>query len=415
MMINFDSYLLIAALITFIICLLLGFEHLLILSIISMLIADTNLLPRQYIYMARFIPIGTLFIKVVFITLGGGGIFISRYLKMWLPFCLLALFSSVYSLTQVVTLERAISGLFVIVGVGLGIPLYLKDRKSLLNVLNGLGLLMAFIVLYSFYLIIVQKGYMAHTDRLKGVFKNPNTLGLIAMQFEFILIYLILIQKEYYKYNLLIAIAVGNLVILILSGCRAATLGLLVGFIAVFISMRKANILGNSKILNLGGYFLVVLVLILSFYPQTIGDILRTETASRTVLWDRSFELSQLSPYWGVGFGGSDLVYNRDIIYLKSMKIFYSGSHSSYMRLLVDLGYIGVIMFIVPLIYLINASWKKIPFMKDKKLGCCLLGFTIASLVDAGFESWLLGFGSSSTIPFWFIFGLLCIKAEEAR
>jgi hypothetical protein len=52
---------------------------------------------------------------------------------------------------------------------------------------------------------------------------------------------------------------------------------------------------------------------------------------------------------------------------------------------------------------------------EDKRLGAALLGVVIASLTNALFESWLFGFGSASTIPFWLFLALLSHQADVAR
>ena len=110
-------------------------------------------------------------------------------LKAWAPFLALAAVSVAYSLEPSLSGQRLASGLFVIIGFGLGIPLFFPRLHDLEKLAKQVVLLLVVGVLFSLYASPQDPTETYVRGRISGVFNNPNTLGLLAMQASLILLY----------------------------------------------------------------------------------------------------------------------------------------------------------------------------------------------------------------------------------
>lgn len=400
-------------------CLVLPTRALVLAAVAGVMLADTRLVPRDYIFLTRFVPMGVLCFRALAHLAFRKAVARERLyvVKSWLPFLGLALFSTIYSEEALITFQRALSGVFVLLGFGAGIPVFLSKPEEKYRTIRQLSVLMAVAVLYA--LATAPAETPAGVDpeqieRLRGVFVNPNTLGLLAMQAFFVLVYWWQMERERLGGKILLGALVGIVVALVASGSRASMAGFLIGLL-VFVwgtsrfERRRFSVIWSVGLI-LGSAFLIVGF----FLPEFSGGILRAETASRTVLWERALQLSRESPYIGVGFGGSDGIFAQDAAYLREMGIYVAGPHSSLGRLLVDLGWVGVAVATAAFFVLVRRAWKFLPRFQDSRLGLLLLAAVAGSLVNAFFESWLFGFGSASTVPFWFMLALLSHQADQA-
>ncbi len=84
------------------------------------------------------------------------------------------------------------------------------------------------------------------------------------------------------------------------------------------------------------------------------------------------------------------------------------------MRLLVELGFAGLLMALFSFAKVIGRSIKYLRRFEDPEMGIFLLAVVVASLVNSIFESWLFGFGNSSTIPFWLFLSMLYYQIDKA-
>jgi hypothetical protein len=215
--------------------------------------------------------------------------------------------------------------------------------------------------------------------------------------------------------RLYLVAALAAAICVVISGSRAAALGLVVGVLVYgrmrgLVQHRSLQFAGRTLAALLLAFILLVIV-----FPDFGSALFRTETASRTLLWSRAILLAADRPYFGVGFGASDLVFFRDSLYLRSINVFISGSHSSPLRLLVDMGITGLALATMGFVATLRHSIRHLPRFHDPKLGAALIALTAASLTNSAFESWLFGFGSSSTVPFWLCLAVLSYQADAVN
>jgi hypothetical protein len=388
-------------------------------SVGTVMLADTELLPTGLLYFARFVPIGVLACKSLVAVSRRRRSTASRssLLKAFAPFLVLAVVSVGYSAESLISAQRLLSGLFVFIGFGIGIPLFFSRPREMRLVIKLIGVLMAFAIIYSITLLPQEGAHIVTPDgaRGTGVFRNANTFGLLAMQGTFLLILWWQSERRATRKHLVLAASVIVGTAVLLSGSRASILGLAVG-LAV---MMRANLsLGEGLVSNLlraAAFVLVAFLLVGTFFPEYVGGFMRTETSSRYVLWSRAWVLAQDNLWLGVGFGASDGLFARDALYLRSIGIHIAGPHSSLLRLLVDLGLLGVVAAILAFWRALHHVWRHLKLFEDPRFGASLLGVVAASLTNSAFESWLFAFGNSSTVPFWFFLALLSQQADSAR
>ena len=397
-------------------CSLLPMSHLVMLSVTGVMLADTNLVPHKFIYFSRFLPIGILFLRVVIATSRQEQLQqTASLIKHWTPFLVLAGLSVLYSVQPVVSLQRVLSGIFVVIGFGIAMPLMFPIFDEVLVMVRRLALLMAVAVLAGLWFLAgTLGGGETEVTRLSGVFTNPNTLGLLGMQVIFLLLYWWQRERRRFVGKILFGAVVVCAITIIASGSRASTLGAIIGlFVYVW---GKARIEGRT--LPAVYIFLTVVVssvLITSIYfPQLFAGLLRSDTSDRLYLWQRAWTLAEGHRLLGLGFGGSDPLFAQDGIANRAQGIYVSGAHSSLMRLVVELGLLGTGLALIAFGTLLVRSWKMLQQGDHGLLRVALLAVTVASLIDSLFEGWLFGFGSGSTIPFWFCFALLCYQTDRA-
>ncbi len=402
-----------------IICFLFPLSFVIVLGIIGVMLADTQLVPPEFIYWARFVPIGILCLRVFFNTVipRSQGTLKSTMVKVWLPFLALAFLSVSYSEEPQITLQRSLSFLFVVVGFGWGLPSVAIEARRLRQLLLMITVIMAGSVVFSFYAssgVLVVASDVEY-ERLRGVFTNPNTLGFIAMETVFIIVYLW--RSERHKFKRIVffigMLAVGSAIFS--SGSRASVLGFLVGLLVFLILDSRIRKTTLPTFLVVFFCLAICFVVLSTFFPHVTGSLLRTGSSGRELLFRRDLELAAQHPYLGVGYGGSDNIFLRSIMEMRWGTTYGGGSHNSFTKLLVETGIVGVVLACGAFFILLRRAFKMLPSFRDPQLGVAVLSGVAGCLVNSFFESWLFGFGSSATIPFWLFLAILSQQTDQSQ
>jgi len=399
-------------------CLILPVRYLIFLSILGVGLADSKLVPLDYVYYLRFMPMGILCFRVVsdlkkkrFLRQNSFSL-----LKSWLPFWAFSIISIAYSLEPLLSIQRVISAGFIILGFGIGIPLYFGNSKKMVAVLTLLTLVLGVGTLYSLCLAPGHKSIPAGDvdyERLYGIFKNPNTLGLLAMQLIFVLIYFWQREKNQISRKMLFVAAVAAGAAIAASGSRASALGFSIGLLTFIFANAKIQRSPLPSIQTVLVILFSIFMVVGFFFQEYSGGVFRTDTSSRMVVWERTWNLYQENAPLGVGFGGSDELIEKDALELHKKGIYAAGPHNSFLRLLLETGFIGVGLSLFAFTFIILRSWKYLLFLEDPKLGVVLLAVISASLVNSVFEEWVFGFGNSGAVPFWLFLGMLSQLTDE--
>lgn len=403
-------------------------EVLMLAGFLGAMLADARVVSRDVTYYGRFVPMGMLTVRILldlFLRRGNKIRVLGAFLGLGLAFVALAAFSTVYSLTPDQTFLRSLSMVFVIVGLGLGLPNYLSTFGKLSRMVKLVIVLIGGFVLLGAVAAPSQTDAVSVEDsfvRIRGFFINPNTQGLMAMLIMYPLVWWWRTEENVVARRVLAGFVVVWALLVLLAGSRASLVGVLVGGIVLGLVYGRAML--RSIPVLVPGIILVGAVLVLlpqfgrsfefsnvEISPAT-GD---TQQADRAFLIQRAIELGMRSPIVGVGFGASDLVFAQDVPYLESIGVYVAGSHNSYTRMFVDLGIVGLLVgFPIFVVILLSVFLSPPTICRDPTVAL-MTAAVVSGLVNAFFEDWLFGFGNSSTLPLWFFLALIPLRMMQLK
>lgn len=233
-------------------------------------------------------------------------------------------------------------------------------------------------------------------SRYSGIFINPNQFSIL-MVIGFAII-LFNEKKSILNYSLLFLF----LSTVVISGSRAAIVGL---FIAIF------SYIIHYKVKNL---FNVVLIISLLFIFSLFGGdnnamkrIFELDLLNRKYEYIYAIETLMQKPFFGYGLKNYAYI-DFSLIQFDDVQINY-GAHNAFLAILVQYGLIfATIFFSVFFYFLIKIYSVKIEFFGDNILQTRFLFFiTTYALVNGLFENTLVGINFIQTNLFWLVVAYL--------
>lgn len=227
-------------------------------------------------------------------------------------------------------------------------------------------------------------GLVGPLGRYGGVFGNPNTLGVINA---------LLLPASFpdgtnhlSRRQKVLAYAVPALLIvqLVLAGSRGGLLAAGVGIL--MMELRRARF--RERTLRLLGVGLAISAAVL-IAPRLLVERLNS-VDTRSSLWGLAPDLWRERPVVGGGFGVTERLLGEGaatVGFLSDVNF-----HNSYLNLLIDLGVVGVALFVPLLVVAIRRSRRHSP-----QLGAVVA----AGAASALFESWMFSAGSGAASYFW--------------
>ena len=265
-------------------------------------------------------------------------------------------------------------------------------------------------------------------------FGNPNNLGafigVIALP---ILLWAALTAEERgERQHRYIALAVSA-VLLYVTVCRAAIVADVVVTVALAIGLRRPRLLVRAVFA--GALFLEIMAVA---NPAHMSELMDTLTGrfifkvrghsgppgvfgSRQTPWDDTIAAVKQHPWFGTGFGTSDV--KREQLDTRSSSIYtVEGSNrehgSSYLALVEYMGALGILPFLFLLVLLARAVARVFAWMhRTGNPYHCAAPFaliTLAGFIHAAFEDWLFAPGSYLCVFFWVSAFLLVDLAATA-
>jgi len=264
------------------------------------------------------------------------------------------------------------------------------------------------------------------------LFGNPNNLGaFVGVIATPILLWAALVAEnrgERQRHYTALALCV---VLLYVSVCRAAivadavvtvvlTMGLRrprlllkAGFVAVFLleTMAVANPAHMSELMSsLTGKFVF----------KVEGRPRQGLFGSRNTPWDETISAVAQHPWFGTGFGTSELESERSNLQQSSV-ITIEGTNrehgSSYLALVEYMGLLGILPFLLLLLLLMRAVARVYMWMRRTgspyHYAVPFAMVVLAGLIHATFEDWLFAAGSYICLFFWVLAFLLVDLASE--
>jgi O-antigen ligase len=214
---------------------------------------------------------------------------------------------------------------------------------------------------------------------------NPNGMGLLLV--SFFLLYQVVVFRfpkifdRKQKILFLIVFAIS----LLLCQSRSAIFVSAAFYPLAFLFKKNLKLGMVSVILTFLVVNLVSFDIVSILQNFGLQDYLRAETlkdgSGRLIAWQFAWEQIQKDFFIGGGFNYSDYIFGKYTLILSNAG--HQGNvHNSFLTMWLDLGLIGIILFVSPLIYIIFQSSKT-----------CYLAFPVlfCFLFTANFESWLVG------------------------
>lgn len=367
---------------------------------------------KEYSNIARWVALGVMCLFSLSVQRRPGGAAGSRVRTFALAFAAITVFSSAWSrIYPVHTLQRGLSVMLFAVFLCFSLWPRLREPRDWVSLVNVLVASAWVMTLVSVALWLGRVGEAVRwTGAVQGAFGNPNSLGMVYA----ILVPITLGRFHYRKGILPLALLAMSLVLLFFCRSRAGWLGTFVGVMAFY-----AGLYGRKLWIPA---FIILLVLAtalvlkdLNSARSTAGDgtsafeaaLMRGETDSseygsgRIPLWTGALAKWKERPFAGYGFGtAGDTYYVGTAIPARF--------HSSLIQITTELGVVGVLFFIAPIIYSvvrIVGGHSGEPFEgRSRTIIACLAAGWLAGVVDSFFESWFFAVGNPATILAWICF-----------
>jgi O-antigen ligase len=260
-----------------------------------------------------------------------------------------------------------------------------------------------------------------------NLFGNPNNLGaFVGVIATPILLWAALVAEsrgERQRHYTALALCV---VLLYVSVCRAAIVADAVVVIALTMGLRRPRLL--LKAAFVAALFLETMAVANPAHMSELVDslsgrfIFKLEghrpqqgiMGSRLTPWDESISAVAQHPWFGTGFGTSDLGVGQSNLQLSSIYTVEGTNRehgSSYLALIEYMGLLGILPFLLLLFLLVRAASRVYMWMRRTgspyHYAIPFAMVTIAALIHAAFEDWLFAAGSYLCLFFWVLAFLL--------
>jgi exopolysaccharide production protein ExoQ len=315
---------------------------------------------------------------------------------------LLALLSTVYSVTPDVTFARGITLVLAYVAVFWAAWRYV-DVKGPDRATDIILAATAIVYTIGFLLMAVGVPDVFLTGRFRGLLQNPNALGLFAALFFPLALYRVLVDKRRRDY-LLVAIMAASVVM------TASRMSFLVLCMGSGLMLLKAR----SKWLIIPAVAAVVVILAFAELipvPADLAIYIRLEHlatgSGRLEVWPIILDYIRQRPWFGHGFGTEDYLLqsiNRSTIFLE----FRGGyAHNSFLGLALQMGIVGAVMFFLPLLLVLVLALVQVIVEPGLRLHHAFTVVLFSGLALGLAESWIYSMGNAMAFPFWIVVMML--------
>lgn len=265
-----------------------------------------------------------------------------------------------------------------------------------------------FLLLFTGLLLIVFNPSLVFlSERFRGLLGNPNGLGIfLVVVFLFYQTALVKFPTLFEKKEKYLFTAVFILSLLLCQSRSALLVFLL--FFAMVRLFRYSQLLGVISVLvALTAVNYVTFDIVSIIHTLGLEEYFRVDTleegSGRVVAWQFAWENIQRNFFFGQGFAFNEFLYQKYFIYLSNLG--HQGNvHNAFLTLWLDTGLIGLLLFLLPLVYL---------FFKATAYTRIALPVFFCFMISTNFESWLAASLNPFTIVFFMTLTLLLYQPEE--
>jgi O-antigen ligase len=264
------------------------------------------------------------------------------------------------------------------------------------------------------------------------LFGNPNNLGAFVGIVAFpLLLWAALVAENRGERQRHYTALVLCVVLLYVSVCRAAIVADAIVTVALTMGLRRPRLL--LKAFFLAALFLEAMAVA---NPSHMGELLDSLSGrfvfkvegrpqqgilgSRDTPWDDTIAAVKQHPWFGTGFGTSDLGSEQPGVQRSSIYTVEGSNRehgSSYLAMVEYMGLLGILPFLLLLFLLLRAVGRVYTWMRRNSsshhYAVPFAMVCLAGLIHAAFEDWLFAAGSYICLFFWVLAFLLIDLTSE--
>jgi len=233
---------------------------------------------------------------------------------------------------------------------------FVKEQKDVSAIYKSVALGSIVPVLFGFYQAITGK-FLHEVDsgpliRIDSTFWVATNYANYLLVIIFASAFLLLLQKPRHRFIYLLTLA-GGVISLLLTYGRGSILALVFGSGAWLILRRDRWVTIPMAIL-LGLLVVVSMPSLRSRFIEvtTVKEVGQTGWDSRQTIWKAGFSALKKSPVFGYGFGSATTVL-KNVLHRKNVIL----PHNDYLRILLDVGLIGIMVFAFLIVNLLRNVW----------------------------------------------------------
>jgi O-antigen ligase len=219
--------------------------------------------------------------------------------------------------------------------------------------------------------------------------------------------------------------------LLYVSVCRAAIVSVFVVVTSLTLALRRPGLV--VKAVFVGALFVEIMAV---SNPSRVGEwvdslegrfVFKTSGTHSGVLgsrqspWDDTIAAVKQHPWFGTGFGTSDMGSEQSAFRESTFFTVYGTNRehgSSYLAMAEYMGLLGILPFLFLLMLVVRNIFRMLAWMRrsgrPSHCGVPLALISLAGLIHAGFEDWLFAPGSYLCVFFWISAFLLVDLAQAA-
>ncbi len=340
-----------------------------------------------------------LFLGAIYALYNGDDIhIIDHYL---IPFLFFAFISFFYSINIKISLYKYISFILLLTCFQIFFGRKKVGAEDIKIIFDDIVLLFNIVNLFNFYFVFIS-GLGIDGVRYQGVFTNPNTLGIFS-----IISFLMNYYKSFYgkKFNMFyFVMCMFSFFMVVMSGSRSAFMVFGINLVLIY-TVLSDTLRKKPNLLYILSAFGLCLYLTTSFDILVLDRIKTDGLMSRGGIWELAIDYISKRPYFGYGYGTSELLYH---LFGNNYEV--EAFHNSFLTITVDLGIVGFAVFIICMGFLFHEmirDFRGIRDMRGKAFLSILLLIVVSLLIEAYSESYLFAAGSLEAIIFWMFLVML--------
>jgi O-antigen ligase len=302
---------------------------------------------------------------------------------IFLPFFLFSIIPLVFSNTILIGIQKTLSYalLYLIV------PNYVlyNFRRSGWQFFRNLIWFMVIILLAGLITYLYGDWYSHVNGRFRGLFGNPNGLGIFCYLTLVLVTVAISINRDLFSFYQKVFIYGVILYFLFASGSRASTTSVLI-FMIFHRLVARSPFLGFVLFLAAIGVGEVISsnlpVIVEALGLEKYFRLRTLESGSgRYFAWE--FAWTHIQDYFvvGGGFGNDEFIFRKHRFYLWRMN-HQGGVHNSYLSFWLDVGIVGLLIYLRSFLLMFIKASKAVPMS---------LAVMFSTLFSIMYESWLVG------------------------